>query len=81
MKQYDTVALKDGRIGVIVEIFPTECIVDIGSSPEDWETITVKKEDIEKVSEEREKAWVNEEFKPHKLTEEEIEKLKKEGRI
>lgn len=49
MKQYDTVLLKDGRRGVVVEVFDNSCIVDIGSSPEDWETISVKKEDIEKV--------------------------------
>ena len=49
MKQYDTVKLKDGRVGAIVEILDDECIVDVGSSPKDWETITVKKEDIEKV--------------------------------
>ena len=49
MKQYDAVLLKDGRKGVIVEIFEDACIVDVGSSPKDWETIDVKKEDIEKV--------------------------------
>ena len=49
MKQYDSVLLKDGRKGVIVEIFEDACIVDVGSSPKDWETIDVKKEDIEKV--------------------------------
>ena len=38
MKQYDTVILKDGRIAAVVEIFDDECIVDAGSSPEDWET-------------------------------------------
>lgn len=46
MKQYDKVKLKDGRIGVIVEIFEDVCEVDVGSSPEDWETITVKKSEI-----------------------------------
>ena len=49
MKQYDTVLLKDGRIAAVVEIFDDEYIVDVGSSLEDWETITVKKENIEKV--------------------------------
>lgn len=49
MKQYDTVVLKDGREGVIVEFLSDYCIVDVGSSPKDWETITVKKEDIKKV--------------------------------
>lgn len=49
MKQYDTVLLKDGRKGVIVEIFENVCIVDVGNSPKDWETIDVKREDIEKI--------------------------------
>ena len=49
MKQYDVVELKDGRIGTIVEIFEDAREVDVGSSPEDWETITVDKKDIEKV--------------------------------
>ncbi len=48
MKQYDVVKLKDGRIATIVEMFETACIVDVGDSPENWETITVAKEDIEK---------------------------------
>ena len=49
MKQYDVVKLKDGRIGTVVEIFDTVCIVDVGSSPADWETIDVDKKDIEGV--------------------------------
>lgn len=36
------------------------------------DTMTAK--EYEKVLKDREKAWTNEEFKPHKLTEEEIEK-------
>lgn len=46
MKQYDKVTLKDGRTGVIVEVFDDSCEVDVGNSPEDWETITVKKSEI-----------------------------------
>ncbi len=46
MKQYDIVRLKDGRTGVIVEIFDDACEIDIGDSPEDWETISVEKKDI-----------------------------------
>ncbi len=37
--------------------------------------------EYERALKEREEAWVNEEFKPRKLTPEEIEQLKKEGRI
>ncbi|MEA5060669.1 MAG: hypothetical protein VB049_11670 [Candidatus Pelethousia sp.] len=47
IKQYDTVRLKDGRTGCAVEVFDqAEFIVDIGSSSADWDTITVKREDI-----------------------------------
>ena len=37
--------------------------------------------EYEKAFKDREKALLNEEFKPRKLTPEEIEQLKKEGRI
>lgn len=49
VKQYDVVELKDGKTGTIVEIFKDACEVDIGNTPEDWETITVKKKDIKRV--------------------------------
>ena len=49
MKQYDVVKLKDGRVATILEIFETACEVDVGDSPEEWETTTVDKKDIEKV--------------------------------
>jgi hypothetical protein len=51
IKQYDDILLKDGREGVVVEVYGDQDVfdVDIGSSPADWETITVKREDIEKV--------------------------------
>lgn len=37
--------------------------------------------EYEKALKEREKALINEEFKPQKLTPKEIEQLRKEGRI
>lgn len=50
IKQYDTVRLKDGRIGVVVEAFDgKDFLVDVGSSPEDWETISVLIDEIEAV--------------------------------
>ena len=49
MKQYDVVKLKDGRVATILEMFETACEVDVGDSPEEWETTTVDKKDIEKV--------------------------------
>lgn len=46
-EQYQNIKLKDGRDGIIVEILsPTDFIVDVGSSPKDWETIFVKAEEI-----------------------------------
>lgn len=50
IEQYDTVLLKDGRRAVIVEVLsPDTFIADVGSSEKDWETIDIKKKDIEKV--------------------------------
>lgn len=46
-EQYQNIKLKDGRNGIIVEVLsPTDFIVDVGSSPKDWETIFVKTEEI-----------------------------------
>ena len=46
-EQYQKIKLKDGRDGFIVEILsPTDFIVDVGSSPKDWETIFVNAEEI-----------------------------------
>lgn len=49
IKQYDTVRLKDGRIGCAVEVFDGEILVDVGESPEDWETVSITPGDIEAV--------------------------------
>lgn len=51
IKDFDQVLLKDGREGAVVEILGDQelFLVDIGSSPEDWETIEVKRDEIEKV--------------------------------
>lgn len=51
IKQYETVRLKDGREGAVVEILGDQevFIIDIGSSPQDWETIEVERDQIEKV--------------------------------
>ena len=49
--QYDEIILKDGKEGCAVEVYGDQelFMVDIGDSPKDWETITVKREDIAKV--------------------------------
>lgn len=44
---YSTVRLKDGREGTVVEMDgPDHYLVDVGSSPEDWETVSVSANEI-----------------------------------
>nr|DAT88457.1 MAG TPA: hypothetical protein [Caudoviricetes sp.] len=51
VKEFDTVLLKDGRRASVMEVFPDgSLIVDVGSSPEDWETLYDKTiDDIERI--------------------------------
>ena len=50
IKEFDTVLLKDGREATIVEEFENKALIaDVGSSPKDWETISITIDDIEKV--------------------------------
>lgn len=50
IKQYCSVLLKDGRQAAIVEVFDeTHFLADVGSSPEDWDTIDITMDDIETV--------------------------------
>ena len=51
IKQYDTVLLKDGREGAVIEVnSETNFDIDVGGSPEDWDTLWgVKIDEIEKV--------------------------------
>lgn len=52
-KLYDTIKLKDGRIGSIVDCAEgCDYVVDIGETEKDWETIIVKEDQIEKKVEE-----------------------------
>lgn len=52
LKQYDNIVLKDGREGCIVEVWSADTFeVDIGTSEKDWDTITVKLEQIERKQE------------------------------
>ena len=48
IQQYDEIRLKDGRIGCAVEVLGDgkDLIVDIGSSPADWETIGASSDDV-----------------------------------
>ncbi|WP_424349251.1 hypothetical protein ACPBEH_11285 [Latilactobacillus sp. 5-91] len=51
INELDTVELKDGTVGTIVNInAPGESYeLDIGTSPEDWETVTIKHDRIKRV--------------------------------
>ena len=50
IKQYDDVVLRDGRLAGIVEVFSeTNFLADVGSGPEDWETIEVTLADIAEI--------------------------------
>ena len=50
IKEFDTVLLKDGREAAIVEILDdTHFLVDVGDSPDDWDTIDATIDDIVKV--------------------------------
>lgn len=48
LKAYEDVKLEDGREGTIVEILGDQrgFLVDVGSSPRDWETILVTRDEI-----------------------------------
>ena len=46
-QQYESVLLRDGQIGTIVEVFePDFYLVDIGHSPKDWDNIDITEADI-----------------------------------
>lgn len=51
IKQYDRIKLQDGRTATVVEIFGDDelYLVDVDLPGPDWDTISVKKEDIESV--------------------------------
>lgn len=54
-KLYEIVKLKDGRVGCIVDISgDVGYIIDIGNSPDDWETIAIRKEEVEGLADESE---------------------------
>jgi len=51
IKEHDVVLLKDGREGDVVEIMGDQVwfMVSVGSSPADWDTIDVDRDQIVKV--------------------------------
>ena len=50
IEEFDTVLLKDGQTAAIVDKLSEDTfIADIGDSPEDWDTITITIDEIEKV--------------------------------
>lgn len=49
--EFDNVILKDGQEAAIVEVLDsTHFLADIGHSPEDWDTIDITIDDIEKIT-------------------------------
>jgi len=49
--EFDTVLLKNGQTAAIVHVLSEDTfIADIGDSPEDWDTITITIDEIEKVT-------------------------------
>lgn len=54
-QQFAEVLLKDGRIGAITDVLePDTYFVDVGSSPKDWDNVTVTDADIERLATKRE---------------------------
>ena len=50
VKQYDWVKLNNGEMATIVEVFSeTDFLADIGSGPDDWDTVPIKSSDISEV--------------------------------
>ena len=50
IEEFDTVLLKDGQTAAIVDKLSEDTfIADIGDSPEDWDTVTITIDKIEKV--------------------------------
>ena len=50
IEKFDTVLLKDGQTSAIVDKLSEDTfIADIGDSPENWDTITITIDEIEKV--------------------------------
>lgn len=50
IEEFDTVLLKDGQTAAIVDKLSEDTfIADIGDSPEDWGTVTITIDEIEKV--------------------------------
>ena len=50
IEEFDTVLLKDGQTSAIVHKLSEDTfIADIGDSPEDWDTVTITIDEIEKV--------------------------------
>lgn len=47
---YTKVKLKDGRLGVIVDTLGADYVVDVGESPEDWDTVLVRPDDLEELA-------------------------------
>lgn len=47
IEQYEVIMLKDGTKGTVVDYAGPDYIVDIGDSPNNWDTIEVRYQDVE----------------------------------
>lgn len=47
IEKYTKITLKDGRTGVVVDTLGHDYIVDVGTSPEDWDTVLIQPDDIQ----------------------------------
>ena len=61
IKEFNVVKLKDGRTATIVDILEQGIayMADVGDSPKDWETISIKHSDIEEVIKEHQTIALN----------------------
>lgn len=52
IKQYDKIILKDGRTATVVDILEdgVAYLVDVDLAEDEWDTIQIKHEDIERVA-------------------------------
>lgn len=46
---YRKVQLKDGRIGIVVDIIGHDYVVDVGDNPENWDTVLVAESEMKKL--------------------------------
>ena len=46
IEKYTNITLKDGRTRIVVDMLGSDYIVDVGTSPEGWDTVIISPDDI-----------------------------------